>query len=128
VKSTLAITVVAVLAGGCGSDEAPLSQSEFTRRADAICVKAEARRAAGEAAAAAPEMMADLHDLQPPKRMEDAFKAWIDALDDVVIAAVAVRDTSSPAEKRAAGERLSTTADRVYETQEELPLPQSCMS
>jgi hypothetical protein len=127
-KTTTAIAVFAVIASGCGTDQAPLSQSEFTQRADAICAKAEERRVAGEAADAAVEMMADLHDLQPPKRIEGAFNDWIDALDSVVPAVIAVRDASSPAEKSAAAEQLSAASDRVYETQDALPLPQSCMS
>ena len=128
-KTTLAIAVFAVLASGCGgTDEAPLSQSEFTRRANAICAEAERRRAAAEAAAAWRPMMAELHDLQPPERMEGAFNEWVDALDGVVVAAVDVRDASNPAERRAADARLSTAADRVYETQDMLPLPKSCKS
>ena len=125
---TVLIAALAVLVSGCGTDQEPLSQAEFTRQADAICAKAQTRRAAGEAADAAVEMMADLHDLQPPKRMEGAFNGWIDALDNVVPASVAVRDASTPSEKSAAAEQLAAASDQVYETQDTLPLPRSCMS
>lgn len=127
-KTMAAIAVFAVIASGCGTDQAPPSQSEFARQADAICTKAQERRAAGEARQAADEMMSDLHDLQPPERIEEAFTAWIDALDKSVLAVIALRDAPTPADRRAANERLSAAAERVYETQDALPLPQSCIS
>ena len=70
-------------------------------------------------------MLRNLRDISPPSAIEPEFKTWLASLEDSRTTAIAYVDASTTAERRAAGARVSAAIQRVYKTQETLPLPRS---
>ena len=130
-KPTIGLIAFTLLAaGGCGDDRgARLSEAEFLRRTDALCTEGEAKRAAGKATPeTVDELIRGLRDIQPPIRIEPEFDTWLASLENIRQTAIAVRDASSPADRRAAEARLAAAVKRIFQTQSRLPLPKSCKS
>jgi len=96
VRRTLPLLVAVVLAAGCGGDEKPLSQAEFTAQGNAICRElyrqleampeprgAETLASTMEKARGYTEDAIDeLDDLGPPPTAEPSFELFLDRVRD----------------------------------------------
>jgi hypothetical protein len=127
------IVFAALVASGCGGagSDNRLSEAEFNQRADVICKGAEAKRVTTDPfdlERLAEQELRNLRDITPPSAIEPEFRAWLVSLEDVRTTAIAYVDASNTPERRAAGARVSAAIQRVYKTQEKLPLPKSCKS
>ena len=130
IAGIIALAALALSGCGAGSDNR-LSEAEFNQRVDVICKGAEAKRATTDPfdlEKLAEQMLRNLRDISPPSAIEPEFKAWLASLEDSRTTEIAYVDASTTAERRAAGARVSAAIQRVYKTQETLPLPRSCKS
>jgi hypothetical protein len=108
-RDVLIILIAFVLvAPACGSDDGPLSASEFARRATGTCARAERRAAALEipplddrgTAGALGRLIdiengavRDLRALRPPRRLEARVDEWLATIDQLVVEAEFLRDS-----------------------------------
>src|SRR5213592_390698 len=111
-RSIVAGATVIVLAAGCGSSS-QLSREEYSKRADAICTKYNAKiKALGQpgsiralpgyvdnALPIARKGTDELRGLKPPKDEEKTAKEWLDQNDSVVAAIERLRDAAKHADR-----------------------------
>jgi hypothetical protein len=111
-RSIVAGAVVIVLAAGCGSSSR-LSREEYSKQADAICTKYNAKiKALGQpgtvralpgyvdkALPIARKGTDELRGLKPPKDEEKTAKEWLDQNDSVVAAMERLRDAAKHADR-----------------------------
>src|SRR5712691_3183540 len=98
IRLTSLLAALLVLAACGGSSR--LSKDEFTKKADAICAKYDAKaKAATQGATASPKALAksidkliplvkkeagELKDLKPPKDLQDRYDRWIKSGEDEI--------------------------------------------
>jgi hypothetical protein len=104
VSLLLVVTVVALVAGGCGSNGNRLSRAEFVKQANAICAKYEQRvqkRMAGIPAGDEAQLASsiekvlpviregndELRSLKPPDGLQGHYDRWMKIADAEVAAA-----------------------------------------
>jgi transcriptional regulator with GAF, ATPase, and Fis domain len=111
-RSILAGAAVVVLAAGCGGEKR-LSREEYSKRADAICSKYNARiKALGQpgsiralpryvdrALPIARKGTEELRRLEPPKDEEKTANEWLDQNDSAVGALERLRDAAKHADR-----------------------------
>src|ERR687884_1274519 len=111
-RSILAGAAVVVLAAGCGGEKR-LSREEYSKRADAICSKYNARiKALGQpgsiralpryvdrALPIARKGTEELRGLEPPKDEEKTANEWLDQNDSAVGALERLRDAAKHADR-----------------------------
>jgi hypothetical protein len=111
-RSIVAGAAVIVLAAGCGSSSR-LSREEYSKQADAICTKYNAKiKALGQpgtvralpgyvdkALPIARKGTDELRGLKPPKDEEKTAKEWLDQNDSVVAAMERLRDAAKHADR-----------------------------
>ena len=109
----LLVLAVAVLAAGCGGGEKRLSREDYSKQADAICTKYNAKiKALGQpgsiralpgyvdrALPIARKGTDELRRLKPPKDEEKTAKEWLDQNDSVVAAMERLRDAAKHADR-----------------------------
>ena len=112
-RSILAGAAVVVLAAGCGGGEKRLSREEYSKRADAICSKYNAKiKALGQpgsiralpryvdrALPVARKGTEELRRLEPPKDEEKTANEWLDQNDSAVGALERLRDAAKHADR-----------------------------
>jgi hypothetical protein len=123
-RSILAGAVVVVLAAGCGGSGKRLSRAEFSKQADAICSKYNAKiRALGQpgsiralpryvdrALPIARKGTDELRALKPPKDEEKTANEWLDQNDSAVGALERLRDAARRADRTGIQAALSEAA------------------
>ena len=111
-RSILAGAAVVVLAAGCGGEKR-LSREEYSKRADAICSKYNAKiKALGQpgsiralpryvdrALPVARKGTEELRRLEPPKDEEKTANEWLDQNDSAVGALERLRDAAKHADR-----------------------------
>jgi hypothetical protein len=115
--------VAVLLAAGCGSSSR-LSREEYSKRADAICTKYNAKiKALGQpgsvralpgyvdkALPIARKGTDELRGLKPPKDEEKTAKEWLDQNDSVVAAMERVRDAAKHGDRTGVAAALTDAA------------------
>jgi hypothetical protein len=104
----VAVLVLALCASACGSGGGPLSTATFTRRASAMCGRADRRAAAveipalderGSATALKTlisierQALGDLRGLRPPRKLQSGVDEWLATLDQLVVEAEFLRES-----------------------------------
>lgn len=111
-RVALAIAVVALVAG-CGGGSGRLSKAEYSKRADAICTKYNAKLKAlarptsisalpayvDKALPLARKGDDELRALEPPKDEEQSAKEWLDQNDSVVGSMERLRDAAKKGDR-----------------------------
>lgn len=109
VSLLLALPVLALVAGGCGSKDERLTKAEFVKRANAICATYEQRvqrRMAGVPAGDEAQLASSiekvlpviregndkLRSLKPPEGLQDHYDRWMRIADAEVAAASKLRN------------------------------------
>jgi hypothetical protein len=112
-------TLVALVAGtvACGSDGGRLSAHDFSRRAAALCSRADHRatsqdipplegkgaaRTVGRIIEIEREALRRLHELRPPKAMETRVDEWLATVDQLVVEAEFLRESLRRGDQRTA--------------------------
>ena len=112
-RPVLLVLAIAALAAGCGGGEKRLSREEYSKRADAICSKYNARiKALGQpgsiralpryvdrALPIARKGTEELRRLEPPKDEEKTANEWLDQNDSAVGALERLRDAAKHADR-----------------------------
>ena len=123
-RSILAVAAVIALAAGCGGGGKRLSRAEFSKQADAICSKYNAKiRALGQpgsvralpryvdrALPIARKGTEELRGLKPPKDEEKIANEWLDQNDSAVGALERLRDAARHADRTGIQAALSEAA------------------
>jgi hypothetical protein len=123
-RSILAGTAVIALAAGCGGGGKRLSRAEFSKQADAICSRYNAKiRALGQpgsiralpryvdrALPIARKGTEELRRLKPPKDEEKTANEWLDQNDSAVGALERLRDAARHADRAGIQAALSEAA------------------
>jgi hypothetical protein len=113
VRCAQILVVVVILAAGCGSGSKRLSREEYSKQADAVCAKYNAKiKALGQpgsiralpgyvdkALPIARKGTDELRGLKPPKDEEKTAKEWLDQNDSVVGAMERLRDAAKHADR-----------------------------
>jgi hypothetical protein len=109
----IVVALVVLLVAGCGGGSGRLSKEEYSKRADAICTKYNAKiRALGRptsigalpayvdrALPLARKGTAELRALEPPKGEERTAKEWLDQSDSVVGSMERLRDAAKKGDR-----------------------------
>src|SRR5919206_937056 len=112
-RPVLLVLAIAALAAGCGGGEKRLSREEYSKRADAICSKYNAKiKALGQpgsirglpgyvdrALPIARKGTEELRVLKPPKDEEKTANEWLDQNDSAVGALERLRDAAKHADR-----------------------------
>jgi hypothetical protein len=118
------VGLVVLLAAGCSGGSKRLSREEYSKRADAICTKYNAKiKALGQpgsiralpgyvdkALPIARKGTGELRGLKPPKDEEKTAKEWLDQNDSVVAALERLRDAAKHADRTGVATALTDAA------------------